>query len=455
MHVKDDKLMEVHIGLDDIDSIKGGCTTHFAVKIAWELYRKGVNFLDYLNIIRLNPAVPWKTRGNGAVAVRFLARSPEEVKDVWEFLVYELEDYIGELQDQKHQPSIILYEGSVPSEFASIARKALCDLVPIELVLRVLKNYPNARIHAPRGKRGIIGAVAAIGYTMKNSDYTYELIAYRKREYWGEPRLVDESSVREMDKDYGKYTFLNYDYSENRVLITPRGPDPILYGLRGEDPSILLSASKKLRVYEPIEYIAIFRTNQHTDSHICGVNTICDIRPYMCVSVRGVVKSKPRRGIGGHLFFNICDDKCCIAVAVYEPTKGFRNIVEQLEVDDDVEALGCIRPPGPTHGLTLNLEKIKVVKLAQKVIYENPRCPKCSARMESAGRGKGFRCPKCGFRDRSILKTPINIERQLKQGWYQPPPSAFKHLMKPIARFGRERISFNEDVIGTFVFKYE
>ncbi|MEM4482087.1 MAG: DNA-binding protein, partial [Desulfurococcaceae archaeon] len=167
MHVKDDKLMEVHIGLDDIDSIKGGCTTHFAVKIAWELYRKGANFLDYLNIIRLNPAVPWKTRGNGAVAVRLQARSPEEVKDLWEFLVCELEDYISELQDQKHQPSIVLYEGTVPPEFASIARKALCDLVPIELVLRVLENYTNARIYAPRGKRGVIGAVAAIGYTMK------------------------------------------------------------------------------------------------------------------------------------------------------------------------------------------------------------------------------------------------------------------------------------------------
>lgn len=455
MYVKDEKLIEVHIGIDDVDSIKGGCTTHFAVKVAWELQRRGVKFFDYLNIVRLNPAVPWKTRGNGAVAIRAFLRSREEINELWDFLASELNKYIEEFPDPKSQPTIVLNEGPIPQEFALLARKALCDIIPSDLVLRALKGYPSARMYAPRGKRGVVGAVSAIGYTMRDTDYTYELIVYRRRDYWGKPRLVDENSVREMDVEYSDYTLLNYDHETGRILITPRGPDPVLLGLRGEDPLILLEAFKKLQVQEPIEYIAIFRTNQHTDSHICHVSSICNIRPYMCVSVRGIVKSKPKRVAGGHTFFDVCDSECCITVAAYEPTKSFRDTIEELEVDDEVEVLGCIRPPGPTHGLTLNLEKIKVVKLARKIIYENPRCPMCGARMESLGRRKGFRCRKCKYRDHRITKVPVSVERSLKPGWYQPPLSVFKHLMKPISRFGRERRDFSGIAMDNFVFRFD
>jgi Predicted DNA-binding protein containing a Zn-ribbon domain len=38
-------LINVHIGLDDVDSINGGCTTHFAVQVAWELKKKTLDSL--------------------------------------------------------------------------------------------------------------------------------------------------------------------------------------------------------------------------------------------------------------------------------------------------------------------------------------------------------------------------------------------------------------------------
>jgi len=62
-------LINIHIGIDDVDSINGGCTTHYAVLLAWELRRRGYLFTDYPNLVRLNPAV-LKTRVIGQVGIR-------------------------------------------------------------------------------------------------------------------------------------------------------------------------------------------------------------------------------------------------------------------------------------------------------------------------------------------------------------------------------------------------
>ncbi|WP_455284279.1 hypothetical protein, partial [[Eubacterium] cellulosolvens] len=62
--------MRIHIGIDDTDSLAGGCTTRIAADLVFSLAKKGATFLDHPNLIRLNPNVPWKTRGNGAVCLR-------------------------------------------------------------------------------------------------------------------------------------------------------------------------------------------------------------------------------------------------------------------------------------------------------------------------------------------------------------------------------------------------
>ena len=446
-------MIEVHIGVDDVDSLKGGCTTHFTTLLALELYEKGVKFIDYPNLVRLNPAIPWKTRGNGAVALRFYLPLNISIDELWSLITSRLDEYVDKFPDTKHQPSIVLHEGPIPEDYVLLAKKALYDIVPLDLVFRVLNKHSETRTYSSIGRRGVIGALAAIGNTMRNTDYTYEIIAYRREEYWGKPRLVDENSVIEMDEKYREYTILNYDYESSRVLITPRGPDPILLGIRGEDPGVLLKAYSVLKIEEPVDYIAMYRTNQHTDSHIHPVEDICTLKPYMCVSIRGYVATKPRRHIGGHVFFNLCRDTCCITIAVYEPTKNFRNIIEKLEVGDKVEVLGCIRPPGVNHGLTLNLEKINILELRELLVYENPKCPMCGSVMESMGRNKGFRCKKCSYRDPGLKKIPIIVRRDIKPGWYQPPRNVFKHLMKPLERFGREKKEFNEEPIKEFVKK--
>jgi len=59
----------LHIGLDDTDSVKGGCTTWLATEIIKELSE--FDLIGNPRLVRLNPNVPWKTRGNGAVSLIF------------------------------------------------------------------------------------------------------------------------------------------------------------------------------------------------------------------------------------------------------------------------------------------------------------------------------------------------------------------------------------------------
>ena len=61
----------MHIGLDDTDSTRNGCTTYIAALLVEQLEHLHVKFIDYPNLVRLNPNVPWKTRGNGALCLRF------------------------------------------------------------------------------------------------------------------------------------------------------------------------------------------------------------------------------------------------------------------------------------------------------------------------------------------------------------------------------------------------
>lgn len=439
----------IHIGLDDIDSPYGGCTTHFASLILVELIKKfRVEPIDYPNIIRLNPAVPWKTRGNGSLALRFRINN-YSVDEVFEYVINRLYDYLNEYSKNwsiHSQPVVSILTGEPPAEITWFSKKAIQDLVPLDLALRIASKVEGFRFKALTGKnRGLIGSMAGIGYRMIDTDYTYELIAYRDSSYIGSVRKVNEYSVKKMDQLYGEETILNYDYEIDKPLIVPKGPDPVLLGIRGERSDILYEAFKTLDIDEPVPLIVLFRTNQHTDAHLREVSSIANIHPYMCIKVRGVVSRKPRRIVGGHVVFSITDNSGSIDVVAYEPTGGFRNIIEELEVGDVVEVMGITRPKHSGLRLTINLEKIRVVEVRQKTIYQNPLCPKCGVRMKSAGRGKGFKCVKCGYADKKLTKIVVETTRKLQPGYYEPPPRVFKHLMKPLKRIGKEKSFFPKE----------
>ena len=58
------------LGLDDTDSPDGMCTTYLGALIAEALEKQGC-VIKNMRLIRLNPNVPWKTRGNAAVCIEF------------------------------------------------------------------------------------------------------------------------------------------------------------------------------------------------------------------------------------------------------------------------------------------------------------------------------------------------------------------------------------------------
>lgn len=438
----------IHIGIDDTDTPSGGCTTHLASLLLIKLIEKfNAQPIDYPNIVRLNPAIPWKTRGNGSVVLRLMVNY-RDVDDVFDTSVNFIYDYLNEYSKDwgRHSnPALAVLIGDIPWEIFWFGSKALYDVVPLRIVEKTLGKLRNLRFKVfSNNYRGLIGCLGGIGNRMLNTDYTYELIAYRDPSFIGYERLVNGESVRAMDEQFSEHTILNYDYEVDKPLITPKGPDPVLVGVRGEDPVKIFEAFKTLKIDEPIPLVVVFRTNQHTDAHLKHVSSLAEVYPYMGVKTTVLAVTKPRRVTGGHVFFKVSDGCNEIDVAVYEPTGWFRSIVEEVEPGDKLVVMGSTRPMSSTHGLTLNLEKICVEEVKPIVTYENPKCPKCGSRLKSAGVGKGFKCVKCGFKDPVLKKTVKIVERSLKPGCYEPPPRVFKHLMKPLKRFGREKKEFPE-----------
>jgi tRNA(Ile2)-agmatinylcytidine synthase len=140
--------------------------------------------------------------------------------------------------------------------------------------------------------------------------------------------------------------------------------------------------------------------------------------------IEGTVVGEPETREGGHVFFDIEEDEH-LRCAAFEPTGRFRDTVRALRVGDRVVVCGSVGEG------TLKVEKLRVVALnrTQRV---KPTC--CGRRMESAGRGQGYRCRNedCNQTADSLVKE--RVERELEEGWYEVPPSARRHLAKPLAR---------------------
>ena len=288
---------EIHLGFDDIDSPTGGCTTHFASIIVQYLSDKHVNWLDYPNLIRLNPGIPFRTRGNGAVALRFRAQG-EIVDDLIEFMKENVHTYVNEKYPNTN-PGIAIVTGAIPEAIEQLSKQALWKTVPIELARRIITKLGVKHYELGNG-RGLVGALSAIGNTLQ-SDHTYEYIAYRASSETSSPRGVDRSSVIEMDKKMGNRVFSNLD--SDKSIIDPHGPDPVLYGIRGESAKDVIEASRYIRSKQDTHRWMVFRTNQGTAEHLTHIVRIKDLRPYMAVIVRGFVASKPQMIEGGHMIF--------------------------------------------------------------------------------------------------------------------------------------------------------
>jgi len=439
---------KIWIGIDDTDSTNGGCTTYTACLVVKRLIDNDFNIIGYPRLVRLNPNIPWKTRGNGAISIQIGKGKDDKIKigeientnlfcynkialeyndnDIEKIrnIVEETVDQYAMLDDRNTNSGFVIIKKRLSPTFYENAVKGVVSLKKIEIIL----NEKKAIFKGYKNRRGLIGATASISW--KPSNYkSYELISYREKEKWGSKRFVDDNSTKKMDKSVPS-TFDNYDYENNHNRLVPSSPCPVLFGIRGDNDRDLINAKSFIRSEKIVSWV-IFESNQGSDDHL-QYKKIRDIQHYDSVIVKGMVSKNPKTIAGGHVIFSVKDSTGEIDCAAYEPTKQFRNIIRELLSGDVIEVYGGVRKKP----LTINLEKIKVEKLVKKIEkIENPVCPKCGKHMKSKGVNQGYKCIKCGEKSNNPLFK--KVRRNLRKGFYEVPVCARRHLSKPLKRMSR------------------
>jgi tRNA(Ile2)-agmatinylcytidine synthase len=433
------------LGVDDTDSLKGGCTTHVAVQLVLRMREElGLVPLDHPRLVRLNPVNPWKTRGNAALAIRMGAPGGDPVEvgswsgepleafpggtdvppteDVTETAWRVVKDLTWH-EDGRTNPGLVLAPSEGPGEWYSDALHRLLEVGPIR------ERLVQGRIeHREEGSgRGLIGASAAIAWP--GDPHTWELLAYRPKDRWGAERQIDAASPGSLESPLPS-TFDSIDPGTGALTMVPNSPCPVLYGIRGTDPSDLPKANDLVRG-EPAEGWMVFRTNQATDDHLVP-RRIPQVLPHESVVVSGTVADGPRTIPGGHVILTMEEGGTRLDLAAYEPTKGFREMIRRLLPGDKLVACGSVRD----EPRTVNLEKVMVLKLGSQTDVmktANPKCPTCGKGMKSIGADAGYRCLACGTKAPEKAAVVEERPRELVPGWYEVPPVARRHLARPLS----------------------
>jgi len=439
----------LHIGIDDTDAIQGMCTTYLLTEVIRIVERHGLHTIGFPKLVRLNPNIPWKTRGNAALSLS--AGAGAGTKTIYAELdgmprvcyhrsafgknavvdertkhsiFMELCDLISRnacFQEENTNPGVVILEKRPEYKFYM---RGVRDILKKEEIVAEIESLGGLYKEYKNG-RGVIGAFCAIAW--RPFRHTFEILTYRERQRWGTPRNIDPASVIEMDKKF-KTTFNNYSYEESRIAIAPHTPCPILFGIRASAADELIDAMNTVRTDEKIERWCIFITNQATDDHIVK-RKICACRPGESVRIKGIVNEDANVISGGHVIFTISDGTGKIDCTVYEPSKQLTRIAREIIKGDYVEVFGSVRE----YPRTVNVEKLHIVRAVEKKVkIENPVCPSCGKHMKSRGKSGGYVCHKCHTKAEAHDAKYRIIVRDALEGWYEPAVSSRRHLARPV-----------------------
>jgi tRNA(Ile2)-agmatinylcytidine synthase len=409
----------VLIGVDDTDSQTAGmCTTYVATAIAARLRDEGAR-VGRPYLIRLNPAVEHKTRGNAAVALETDA-GVDQVRRSTSAVIeaHACTDSPGT------DPGVVIADhpiAAIPRSVRRFSTTCLHRIVTPAAAAAIITDHGYIQQGWGSG-RGLIGALAAVGAMATHHPWSYELIAYRHRARWGTAREVDHDTVAAAAEVAYPAVWDTYDHSASYPVCVPRTPCPVLYGIRGERPAVVRSTAAAIEA-EPVTHRQLFRTNQGTDAHIHPPER--PLQQQTAYRLGGTVADAPITVEGGHVFIDVATTVGPITAAAFEPTKQFREIIRALVPGDRLTVYG-------THvDGQVNLEKVHLREL-RRHRWETPTCPDCDARMSSAGREAGYRCDRCGTTAATRVRSPMR--RGVTPGWYEVPPSARRHLARPLVR---------------------
>jgi tRNA(Ile2)-agmatinylcytidine synthase len=379
--------MRCLVGFDDTDSSRGYCTTYLAFRIAVDL-KADLSVVPYPRLVRLNPNIPFKTRGNAAVCLKIETSDPDRA---FRLLCGKLEE-LSDVAGGANSGMVFLDDPGLAPSFEPLYRRALSQVVNPAGVRTFLRKM-GVRFTTLGNGMGLVGAAASVGFP-ESGDHTFELISYRRRESWGLRRAIDPSSVKEMDKMTFPHTFNNFDYQKSKVLVAPHGPDPVFAGVRGDSSSAVIKGFSRLRFEEELEGHMVYVSNQHTDAHLDGP---LDWKVYSSGWAAGRVESIVT-GRGGHVYLTLVEGGRGRLCAFYEPTGDLRRTAKRLVQGDRIRVSGGVRRATPAHEKVLNVEKMEVLALAREA-------------------------PK----------------RTIARGTYISSPRANRHLTKPLVRYGAEK----------------
>ncbi|GAB6944725.1 TiaS agmantine-binding domain-containing protein [Vulcanisaeta sp. JCM 14467] len=406
------------IGIDDTDWEGGGCTTYVMYSFVKYLVNDGLidNVIGLPRLTRLNPYVPFKTRGNASLSIIMHIDSEDKAMDYVELMNSLIDQMVKRVG--KTSPGIAYMVvndlSGIDEKLRWFYRKSVRDIVTLDLARRIADKVGVKLI----GSRGVIGALASLGFMPV--DATYEFIAYRPEDE--ERPIIELGDVRLWDDVTGPFTFLNI-YND-QVLIEPHGPDPVLFGVRGDSPYHVLAMGNYLASkYNAIGWI-IYMTNQGTDEHRSRMGEFIPYRNADSISTITDVAFDEQ----GHALITLSGKRRAIAYRHLGISRELTGCIGCL-----VQVWGGVKQDGD---FSLYMEGLRVLH-DRYVEVRNPRCPICGGPMESVGRSGLLRCKRCGFQGK-LPKILIPRNR-----WFlaSPKASEYRHLMKPVTRIGLEGLA--------------
>jgi tRNA(Ile2)-agmatinylcytidine synthase len=426
----------MRLGVDDTDSPGGGCTTFVLTELVALGRSHGLDVLGEPRLVRLNPNVPWKTRGNAALSVElghgvgeprtigsvggrpvvgFSRGRPPKSAEAERFREAAWALVLGASHDAEGtDPALVVVDHPLDR---SLYERAVGDLCEPSKVAESLRRA-GAWWRTSRSDRGLVGAAAAAAWPGRR--HTWELISYRLPGASG-PRIVDGESVRAAARREPSL-FLCDDPLTRRLLVAPHTPCPILYGLRSTRSDAALRARRSVRS-EPVDRWLLFRTNQATGDHVRYGGTRPD-GPFLPARFVGRVDRTPTSLRGGHvgLVLRVADER--LECRVFEPTKTLTRVARSLRAGDSVRVWG-----GTGEDPTFRVEGIQILRIAPRTVpTPRPRCPSCGRSARSLGAGRGYRCPDCHRRWPPESRRRQTGRAEFGRGTYHPTPSARRHL---------------------------
>ena len=250
------------LGLDDTDSLKGGCTTEVLFRLLNDLPNT-VSFRSP-RLVRLWPFAKQRTRGNAAVAVELITENEAELLNHldqwWKQHIESLKGILGtsdhsERTQYPADPGMVWTSELMTDE--AFYKSAVSSEIELQNVPEVTRYW---------GGNGRIGATAAVLWPA--AQCTYEAIAWRSNEAEGR-RQLDEVALAEVEDL--KDTFLCRNPKLGTSLLAPRGNSPVLFGIRSwtkEGAQHALDILEQGEDTEPTKGSLVFQTNQATGDHL-------------------------------------------------------------------------------------------------------------------------------------------------------------------------------------------